>query len=57
MKRKAEDADLTLDEIKTEMRDLLTRIDGCRDVNCPHHGHLIERIDALGYLAQDAQRD
>lgn len=56
MTQKAEDVDLTLDEIKMELRDLLIRIDGCRDVHCPHHGVLIERIDALGSLAQDARR-
>lgn len=56
MTQRTEDVDLTLDEIIAELRDLLIRIDDCRDVHCPHHGILIERIDALGSLAQDARR-
>lgn len=46
---------MLLDEIKAEIVDLLNRLDGCRDVHCPEHGGMIERIDTLGVMAQTAE--
>ncbi len=46
---------MLLEEIKAEIVELLGRIDGCRDVQCPEHGAMIERIDTLGVMAQTAE--
>jgi hypothetical protein len=46
---------MLLDEIKAEIIDLLRRLDGCRDAQCPEHGEMIARIDVLGVMAQTAE--